>query len=194
MADFTSSQYFLNRECTWVKFNERVLREAIVPSNPLLEQLNFVAIAASNLDEFFMIRVAGVKHLVESGVKHIDIAGMTPQEQFDAIQKMVHKLVDDQYRYYGDIQQKLQAHGLHFIRVDALDDDQRLWLESFFEREIYPVVTPMAVDSSHPFPFLASLNLNLAVLLRRKQGDRSVKTAILPVPTSVIDRIMSVVI
>ena len=120
MADFTSSQYFLNRECTWVKFNERVLREAIVPSNPLLEQLNFVAIAASNLDEFFMIRVAGVKHLVESGVKHIDIAGMTPQEQFDAIQEMVHKLVDDQYRYYGDIQQKLQAHGLHFIRVDAL--------------------------------------------------------------------------
>lgn len=192
MADFTSSQYFLNRECTWVKFNERVLREAIVPSNPLLEQLNFVAIAASNLDEFFMIRVAGVKHLVESGVKHIDIAGMTPQEQFDAIQEMVHKLVDDQYRYYGDIQQKLQAHGLHFIRVDALDDDQRLWLESFFEREIYPVVTPMAVDSSHPFPFLASLNLNLAVLLRRKQGDRSVKTAILPVPTSVIDRIIKV--
>lgn len=192
MADFTDAQYFLNRECTWVKFNERVLREAIVPSNPLLEQLNFIAIAASNLDEFFMIRVAGVKHLVESGVKHIDIAGMTPQEQFEAIQSMVHKLVGDQYRYYGDIQQKLQAHGLHFIGVDALDDDQRLWLESFFEREIYPVVTPMAVDSSHPFPFLSSLNLNLAVLLRRKQGDRSVKTAILPVPTSVIDRIIKV--
>lgn len=192
MADFTDAQYFLNRECTWVKFNERVLREAIVPSNPLLEQLNFIAIAASNLDEFFMIRVAGVKHLVESGVKHIDIAGMTPQEQFEAIQFMVHKLVSDQYRYYEDIQQKLQAHGLHFIGVDALDDDQRLWLESFFEREIYPVVTPMAVDSSHPFPFLSSLNLNLAVLLRRKQGDRSVKTAILPVPTSVIDRIIKV--
>lgn len=101
---------------------------------------------------------------------------MTPQEQFEAIQSMVHKLVGDQYRYYEDIQQKLQAHGLHFIGVDALDDDQRLWLESFFEREIYPVVTPMAVDSSHPFPFLSSLNLNLAVLLRRKQGDRSVKT------------------
>ena len=96
MADFTDAQYFLNRECTWVKFNERVLREAIVPSNPLLEQLNFIAIAASNLDEFFMIRVAGVKHLVESGVKHIDIAGRTPQEQFEAIQSMVHKLVGDQ--------------------------------------------------------------------------------------------------
>ena len=192
MTDFTDSKYFLNRECTWVKFNERVLREAIVPSNPLLEQLNFVAICASNLDEFFMIRVAGVKHLVESGVKHIDIAGMTPQEQFDAIQKMVHTLVDSQYSYYRQIQKKLRQYGLQFIGVDDLTDDQHLWLESFFEREIYPVVTPMAVDSSHPFPFLASLNLNLAVLLRRKHGDTSVKTAILPVPSSVIDRIIRV--
>lgn len=82
---FTNHEYFLNRECTWIKFNERVLKEAMVPSNPLLEQLNFIAIAASNLDEFFMIRVAGVKHLIESGVKHIDIAGMTPREQFEAI-------------------------------------------------------------------------------------------------------------
>lgn len=106
MPDFTDAQYYLNRECTWIKFNERVLREAIVPSNPLLEQLQFIAIASSNLDEFFMIRVAGVKHLVESGVKHIDIAGMTPPEQFDAIQSMVHELVADQYRYYDGIQQK----------------------------------------------------------------------------------------
>lgn len=191
MADFTDSKYFLNRECTWVKFNERVLKEAIVPSNPLLEQLNFIAICASNLDEFFMIRVAGVKHLVESGVKHIDIAGMTPQQQFDAIQKMVHPLVTEQYSYYRQIQKKLRQHGLEFIGVEDLDDDQQLWLESFFEREIYPVVTPMAVDSSHPFPFLASLNLNLAVLLK-KHGDDAVKTAILPVPSSVIDRIIRV--
>ena len=158
MPDFTDAQYYLNRECTWIKFNERVLREAIVPSNPLLEQLNFIAIASSNLDEFFMIRVAGVKHLVESGVRHIDIAGMTPAEQFDAIQSMVHELVADQYRYYDGIQQKLQDHGIHFIGVDELNEDQHMWLDEFFGREIYPVVTPMAVDSSHPFPFLSSLN------------------------------------
>ena len=192
MPDFTDAQYYLNRECTWIKFNERVLREAIVPSNPLLEQLQFIAIASSNLDEFFMIRVAGVKHLVESGVKHIDIAGMTPPEQFDAIQSMVHELVADQYRYYDGIQQKLQDHGIHFIGVDDLNEDQHMWLDEFFGREIYPVVTPMAVDSSHPFPFLSSLNLDLAVLLRRKHGDPSVKTAILPVPSSVIDRIIEV--
>lgn len=192
MPDFTDAQYYLNRECTWIKFNERVLREAIVPSNPLLEQLNFIAIASSNLDEFFMIRVAGVKHLVESGVRHIDIAGMTPAEQFDAIQSMVHELVADQYRYYDGIQQKLQDHGIHFIGVDELNEDQHMWLDEFFGREIYPVVTPMAVDSSHPFPFLSSLNLDLAVLLRRKHGDPSVKTAILPVPSSVINRIIEV--
>ena len=182
---YTEPENYLNRECTWIKFNERVLREAIVPSNPLLEQLNFVAIAASNLDEFFMIRVAGVKHLIESGVKHIDIAGMTPQEQFEAIQSMVHTLVDQQYEYYSVIQDKLQQEGLHFVSVDELNEEQRIWLDSYFEREIYPVVTPMAVDSSHPFPFLASLNLNLAVLLRKKQGDTSVKTAILPVPSPI---------
>lgn len=189
---YTEPENYLNRECTWIKFNERVLREAIVPSNPLLEQLNFVAIAASNLDEFFMIRVAGVKHLIESGVKHIDIAGMTPQEQFEAIQSMVHTLVDQQYEYYSVIQDKLQQEGLHFVSVDELNEEQRIWLDSYFEREIYPVVTPMAVDSSHPFPFLASLNLNLAVLLRKKQGDTSVKTAILPVPSPIIPRIIKV--
>lgn len=190
--NFIDPAYYLNRECTWVKFNERVLREATIPSNPLLEQLNFVAITASNLDEFFMVRVAGVKHLIESDVKHLDIAGLTPREQFEAIQSMVHQQVQLQYSYLQTIQEKLQAEGLEFIAVDALNDDQKLWLEGIFERELYPVVTPMAVDSSHPFPFLGSLNLNLAVLLRKKEGDPTVKTAILPVPTSVIDRIIKI--
>lgn len=192
VVKFTNHEYFLNRECTWIKFNERVLREAMVPSNPLLEQLNFIAIAASNLDEFFMIRVAGVKHLIESGVKHIDIAGMKPREQFEAIQCMVHTQVTEQYKYYQIIKDKLQQEGLQFIHVDELDEEQRLWLDSYFEREIYPVVTPMAVDSSHPFPFLTSLHLHLAVLLRKKHGDSSVKTAILPVPATVIPRIIKV--
>lgn len=183
---------FLNRECTWIKFNERVLRESAVPSNPLLEQLNFVAISASNLDEFFMIRVAGVKHLIESGVNHHDIAGMTPQEQFSAIEQMVHEQVRQQYAYLNDLRDRLRGEGLYFIKPSELDEKQQLWLENFFEREIYPVVTPMAVDSSHPFPFLSSLSLNLAVLLRRREGDSSVKTAILPVPSSVINRIIKV--
>ena len=190
--DFLNPQNYLNRECTWIKFNERVLRESAVPSNPLLEQLNFVAISASNLDEFFMIRVAGVKHLIESGVPHHDIAGMTPQEQFSAIETMVHTQVSQQYAYLNDIRDRLRGEGLHFIKPSELTEEQHIWLEQYFEREIYPVVTPMAVDPSHPFPFLSSLSLNLAVLLRRREGDSSVKTAILPVPSSVLDRIIKV--
>lgn len=190
--DFLDPQYYLNRECTWIKFNERVLRESVVPSNPLLEQLNFVAISASNLDEFFMIRVAGVKHLIESGVPHHDIAGMTPQEQFSAIETMVHKQVGQQYAYLNDIRDRLRGEGLRFVKPSELTEEQHIWLEHYFEREIYPVVTPMAVDPSHPFPFLSSLSLNLAVLLRRREGDSSVKTAILPVPSSVLDRIIKV--
>ena len=190
--DFLDPQYYLNRECTWIKFNERVLRESVVPSNPLLEQLNFVAISASNLDEFFMIRVAGVKHLIESGVPHHYIAGMTPQEQFSAIETMVHKQVGQQYAYLNDIRDRLRGEGLRFVKPSELTEEQHIWLEQYFEREIYPVVTPMAVDPSHPFPFLSSLSLNLAVLLRRREGDSSVKTAILPVPSSVLDRIIKV--
>lgn len=190
--DFLDPQYYLNRECTWIKFNERVLRESAVPSNPLLEQLNFVAISASNLDEFFMIRVAGVKHLIESGVPHHDIAGMTPQEQFSAIETMVHEQVNQQYAYLNDIRDRLRGEGLRFVKPSELTEEQHIWLEQYFEREIYPVVTPMAVDPSHPFPFLSSLSLNLAVLLRRREGDSSVKTAILPVPSSVLDRIIKV--
>ena len=190
--EYTAPQNFLNRECTWVKFNERVLRESTVPSNPLLEQLNFIAISASNLDEFFMIRVAGVKHLVESELDHPDIAGMTPQEQFDAIETMVHEQVHQQYTYLQSLRQRLASEGLRFVTPEELNEEELMWLESYFEREIYPVVTPMAVDPSHPFPFLSSLSLNLAVLLRRREGDDSVKTAILPVPSPVLDRIIAV--
>jgi polyphosphate kinase len=163
----------------------------MVKSNPLLEQLNFIAIFASNLDEFFMIRVAGVKHLIESGVAHHDIANLTPQEQFDAIESMTHELVDKQYEFLEVIKDKLKQEGLEFITVDKLDEEQLKWLYMYFESEIYPVITPLAVDSSHPFPFLTSLSLNLAVLLRKRE-DSSVKTAILPVPSMVLDRIIKV--
>ncbi|MCI1822044.1 MAG: polyphosphate kinase 1 [Megasphaera sp.] len=189
--NFHNAAYYLNRESTWLKFNERVLNEAMVESNPVLEQLNFIAIAASNMDEFFMIRVAGVKHLIESGVDHHDIANMTPQEQFNAIESMAHILVNEQYRYLSIIRNKLLTKGLQFIAVRQLTEEQKIWLNTFFESEIYPVVTPMAVDSSHPFPFLSSLSLNLAVLLRTRK-DPAVRTAVLPVPSAVLDRIIKV--
>jgi polyphosphate kinase len=184
------SRYFLNRECTWLKFNQRVLQESIVPATPLLERLRFIAITSSNLDEFFMVRVAGVKHLIESGVNHHDIANLTPTEQLQAITVLAQKQVEDQYTYLKDLLTDLEKQGIRFLSVASLQGERRSWLEDYFEREIYPVVTPMAVDSSHPFPFLASRSLNLSVLLRKKNGDGSVHSAIMPVPAAVIDRII----
>lgn len=188
--DFLNSRYYLNRECTWLNFNQRVLQESVVPENPLLERLRFISIVCSNLDEFFMIRVAGVKHLIESGVNHHDIANMTPPQQMAAITELAHRQVQDQYRYLQEVLQELEQEGLRFITVNELREDQRLWLTDYFEREIYPAVTPMAVDPSHPFPFLASRSLNLAVQLRKPGGD--VKMAVLPVPSTVMERIIKV--
>lgn len=190
-------RYYLNRELSWIQFNLRVLQEAVDPNNPLLEKLKFLAITSSNLDEFFMIRVAGLKHQNENGVKHRDIANMTPSEQLEAIADACQKLVARQYTYFHMIRKELETEGLYFIRPENASDYQKQWLSDYFERQIFPVVTPMAVDSSHPFPFLASKSLNIAMLLERnerdmevdEENDIDVKTAIVPVP-SVLPRII----
>ncbi len=190
-------QYYLNRELSWLQFNKRVLQEASDNSNPLLEKLKFLAITSSNLDEFFMIRVAGLKHQKENGIKRRDIANMTPTEQLENISDTCQKLVAQQYISFKEIRKELEQEGLFFIKPVEADEEQRKWIENYFEREIFPVVTPMAVDSSHPFPFLASKSLNIAMLLERnerdggqdEENDIDVKTAIVPVP-SVLPRII----
>lgn len=195
--DVKNHRYYLNRELSWLQFNRRVLQEAVDPNNPLLEKLKFLAITSSNLDEFFMIRVAGLKHQKENGVKRRDIANMTPEEQLEAISDTCQRLVARQYRYLKMILKELETEGLYFIRPEDASPRQMKWLDDYFEREIFPVVTPMAVDSSHPFPFLASKSLNIALLLERNERDMTldeendidVKTAIVPVP-SVLPRIV----
>lgn len=195
--NFQDHQYYLNRELSWLAFNERVLEEAVDPNNPLLEKLKFLAITASNLDEFFMIRVSGLKHQVENGVERRDIANMTPAEQLAGISEACQTLVARQYACLKDILASLEKEGLCFIEPDEASEAQRRWLDEYFEREIFPVVTPMAVNSSHPFPFLASKSLNLAMLLEKNEkkenaddDDIDVKTAIVPVP-SVLPRIIA---
>lgn len=195
--NFQDHQYYLNRELSWLAFNERVLEEAVDPNNPLLEKLKFLAITASNLDEFFMIRVSGLKHQVENGVERRDIANMTPAEQLTGISEACQTLVARQYACLKDILASLEKEGLCFIEPDEASEAQRRWLDEYFEREIFPVVTPMAVNSSHPFPFLASKSLNLAMLLEKNEkkenaddDDIDVKTAIVPVP-SVLPRIIA---
>lgn len=189
--------YYLNRELSWLQFNKRVLQEAVDDSNPLLEKLKFLAITSSNLDEFFMIRVAGLKHQTENNIIRRDIASMTPAEQIESISETCQQLVARQYVYLKDILSMLQKEGLSFVKPEEMTGEQMKWLESYFEREIFPVVTPMAVDSSHPFPFLASKSLNIAMLLERnerdslvdEENDIDIKTAIVPVP-SVLPRII----
>lgn len=189
--------YYLNRELSWLQFNKRVLHEAVDDSNPLLEKLKFLAITSSNLDEFFMIRVSGLKHQTENNITRRDIANMTPAEQIESISETCQQLVARQYVYLKDILGMLQREGLSFVKPEEITGEQMKWLESYFEREIFPVVTPMAVDSSHPFPFLASKSLNIAMLLERnerdslvdEENDIDIKTAIVPVP-SVLPRII----
>lgn len=196
-VDVKNYRFYLNRELSWLQFNRRVLQEAVDPNNPLLEKLKFLAITSSNLDEFFMIRVAGLKHQKENGVKRRDIANMTSEEQLAAISDTCQRLVARQYRYLKMILKELESEGLYFIRPGDATPRQQRWLDDYFEREIFPVVTPMAVDSSHPFPFLASKSLNIAMLLERNERDMTldeendidVKTAIVPVP-SVLPRII----
>ncbi len=195
--EISEQKYYLNRELSWLQFNKRVLQEAVDDSNPLLEKLRFLAITSSNLDEFFMIRVSGLKHQTENNITRRDIAGMTPEEQIENISELCQQLVAKQYIYLKDILQVLQKEGLSFVKPDAINEEQKKWLENYFEREIFPVVTPMAVDASHPFPFLASKSLNIAMLLERNERDNlvdeendiDIKTAIVPVP-SVLPRII----
>ena len=182
---------YLNRECTWINFNERVVNEAAISSIPLLERVNFLSISASNNDEFFMIRVAGIKHLLAEQITRKDIAGLTPKEQFEAIQLMEHSQCRRQYKIYRDVKKRLSAEGIHIISFDEANEEEKLYLEKYIKEEIYPVVTPLAVDTAHFVPFLASLSLNLAVFLQREGGGLT-KAAVLPVPLKTVPRLIEI--
>ena len=182
---------YLNRECTWINFNERVVNEAAISSIPLLERVNFLSISASNNDEFFMIRVAGIKHLLAEQITRKDIARLTPKEQFEAIQLMEHSQCRRQYKIYRDVKKRLSAEGIHIISFDEANEEEKLYLEKYVKEEIYPVVTPLAVDTAHFVPFLASLSLNLAVFLQREGGGLT-KAAVLPVPLKTVPRLIEI--
>jgi len=184
---FDNPDYFVNREISWLKFNLRVLKEAHEKRNPLLERLRFIAITGSNLDEFYMIRVAGLRQQLESGINKQDAAGLTVEEQLRLIAADTRELVKKQYSYLRALLGELEQHGICFVAIDELAGKDREWTEKYFHQTIYPVITPLAVDSSHPFPFLLNRSLNLAVELRRGQGEA--KTAVIQVP-GVLPRIV----
>ena len=187
--DLTKPEYFYNRELSWLKFNLRVLKEAMFKEAPLLERLKFIAISASNLDEFFMVRVAGLWNNYESGIDKPDAAGLSVKDQLEAISESAHEQVRTQTKYLMALLGEMDEIGLHFRRVNNLSEVAKDWLEEYYNEVIYPVLTPMAVDASRPFPFLANKTQNLAVELVKADGEHSM--GLIQVP-SVLDRILEI--
>ena len=178
---------FFNRELSWLEFNTRVLEEAQDLKNPLFERLKFLAITASNLDEFFMVRVASLNDQIIAGYSKKDSAGLLPKEQLDKITLRVHELVSEKYNtYLRSLIPALKKEDIYFKRPKNLTDEQRIFVEKYFFNQIYPVLTPMVVDKSRPFPLILNKSLNIAILLRGNE-DLEPVFATVQVP-SVLDR------
>lgn len=186
--DFTKPEFYTNRESSWVGFNDRVLSEARDKSLPLFERLKFLSITASNLDEFFMIRVASLKDMVHAGYTKKDIAGLTATEQIDMILKEVHELVNLQYSTYNrSLLPALKQQGLEVVVChEDLSKEQGAFVDQYFEENVYPVLTPMAMDSSRPFPLIRNKSLNIGALISKK-GETEFATVQVP---SVLPRII----
>jgi polyphosphate kinase len=176
-------ELFLNRELSWLEFNARVLEEACDPQNPLLERLKFATITASNLDEFFMVRVAALKNAVEEGDTAPDPAGLTPGQQLTQIAERAHEMVGRLYEtVMGAIVPALAERGIRIVRLAGLEPGERASLSRQFHDEVLPTLTPLAIDASRPFPMLATLSLNVAVLLAPGEGEEQERMAVVQVP------------
>lgn len=165
--NFSDSQYYFNRELSWLEFNRRVLHEALDIRTPLLERLKFTAIFSSNLDEYFMVRVAIIKEQVKAQLNQRTPDGLTPQQQLKAIYKHLHPMVIEQHHYFEHVlRPEMALHGIHLLNYIDTSPEQRSYLQQLFKKQIFPVLTPLAVDPSHPFPLMANLSLNLAVVVK----------------------------
>ncbi len=167
-----TTEDYLNRELSWLAFNYRVLHEGIDDRTPLLERLKFLAIFSSNLDEYFMVRVAALKQQVNAEVTKLTLDGRTPSEQLEAINENLRPLVKQQTDLFENVlKQELEIEGIYLTNYVDLTQEQRSYLHTYFEEHIFPVLTPLAVDPSHPFPYISNLSLNLAVVLRDPDTD-----------------------
>jgi len=171
-APVPPSQRYVNRELSWLAFNERVLEEASNAAHPLLERVRFLSISDSNLDEFYMVRVAGLKELAASGVPVKSDDGLTPEQQLAAIAEVAAGLVQCQQRCWADLQKRLRAESISILDHEALTGDDLTWLRQLFIDRLLPVLTPIAIDPAHPFPFLPNRALAMVVELRRDDGSQ----------------------
>lgn len=189
-GDFGSDR-FLDRETSWLDFNTRVLELAEDPDLFLLERLNFLSIVTSNLDEFFMVRVAGLKRRIATGIAVPSAAGLTPEEQMEEIAEAAHQLQERQAHVFRDqVYPELEKEGIRIVSWEDIDDDAKKRLGDYFRQEVFPILTPLAVDPAHPFPYISGLSLNLAVIVRNPQTGKEL-FARLKVPDQ-LDRMIPV--
>jgi polyphosphate kinase len=185
---------YINRELSWLEFNRRVLAEAKDENVPLLERVKFLSIFSSNLDEFFMVRVARLKRLIWEGDLSAGPDGLTPAESLTAISKQVHELAEEQHLcFLNTILPRLTSEGIHLVRPDEMSGEQERFLEDYFDRTLYPIVTPLAIDPGHPFPYLANRSLCLIFSLRATIPSRLPHTnlSVVHIPTQVVPRFIS---
>jgi polyphosphate kinase len=180
-VDLTSPSLYINRELSLLEFQRRVLEEARDETKPLLERIKFLAIFGSNMDEFFMVRVSGIRKMVEARIMEVSPDGMTPPDQLAAIRKLSQELLNEAHRYYQrKLLPRLDKTGIHIIDYHKLSKVQKERADTYFKEVVYPVLTPLALDPGHPFPHISNLSLNLAIVIRDKKGGE--KFARLKVP------------
>src|ERR1700730_4087305 len=178
----SAPENFINRELSWLEFNRRVLEEAQDPTQPLLERVKFLTIFSSNLDEFFEIRVAGIKQQIESETSNVGPDGLSPTETFNNIQRVVRQLVATEYALWNDeLAPELAKNGIRIREVAQLGAKRATWARRYFQEEVFPMLTPLAVDASHPFPQLLNKSHNLLVRAKAQRGGEPLH-AIVQVP------------
>ncbi|BCG95343.1 RNA degradosome polyphosphate kinase [Mesorhizobium sp. 131-2-1] len=181
-AESGNPDRFVNREFSWLQFNRRVLEESLNPHHPLLERVRFLSISAGNLDEFFMVRVAGLAGQVREGIALKSPDGRTPEQQLEQLLREVERLQEDQQKSLSALMELLNKEGIESITRDALTKDEKAWLEEHFQEQVFPVLTPLSIDPAHPFPFIPNLGFSMALQLRhRKNGEEMSALLRLPV-------------